>query len=116
MTTGVEALTGTSQSTVGAVNVAQGDGIPWFGTQSNQEAWAPDLVVASQVYHWEVVLDDMFELIEDGTLGGEVFGLTLENGGLLIELNGCFDLDDDVTRGVSDLIDDIISGEIVPPA
>jgi len=116
LTTGVESLTGTSQSTVGAVNVAAQEGIPWFGTQSNQEPWSPEQVVASQVYHWEVVLDDMFAQIEDGNLGGEVMALTLENGGLLIELNGCFDLDSSTVDGAGDIIDQIIAGEINPPA
>jgi basic membrane protein A len=114
LTTGVDVLTGSSQSTVGAVNVASGADVPWFGTQANQEAWSPDLVVASQVYHWEVILDDMIESIEAGTLGGEAMGLTLENGGLVIEINGCFDLDGD--GGAGDIIDQIISGEITPPA
>lgn len=116
LTTGVDVLTGTSQSTVGAVNVAAENEIPWFGTQSNQEAWSSDQVVASQVYHWEVVLDDMFEMIEDGTLGGEALALTLENGGLVVEFNGCFDLDSDTIDGAGDIIDQIIAGEITPPA
>ena len=42
--------------------------------------------------------------------------LTLENGGLLVEINGCFDLDDDVVNGAGDIIDQIIAGEITPPA
>jgi len=116
ITTGVDTLTGTSQSTVGAVNVAKEEGLPWFGTQSNQEPWASDWVVASQVYHWEVILDDMFEMIEDGTLGGEAMSLTLDNGGLLIELNGCYSLDGSVTDGVNKVIDDIRSGAVTPPA
>ena len=116
VTVGVEALTGTSQSAVGAVNVADENGIPWFGTQSNQEAWSTDQVVASQVYHWEVILDDMFEMIEEGTLGGEAMSLTLENGGLLVEINGCFNLDSDIESGAQDIIKKIIAGDINPPA
>ena len=116
ITTDVAVLTGTSQSTVGAVNVADENDIPWFGTQSNQEPWSADQVVASQVYHWEVILDDMFEMIEEGTLGGEALSLTLENGGLVVEFNGCFDLDGDVLSGAGDIIDQIIAGEITPPA
>jgi basic membrane protein A len=101
---------------VGAVNVAAQNDVPWFGTQSNQEPWSTDWVVASQVYHWEVILDDMFDLIENGTLGGQAMSLTLENGGLVVEINGCFDLDDDVLDGASDIIDEIIAGDINPPA
>ena len=116
LTTGVDVLTGTSQSTVGAVNVAAENEIPWFGTQSNQESWSTDQVVASQVYHWEVILDDMFEMIEEGTLGGEAMSLTLENGGLVVEINGCFDLDGGAVSGAGDIIDQIIAGDINPPA
>lgn len=116
ITVGVDGLTGTSQSAVGAVNVANENEIPWFGTQSNQEAWSTDQVVASQVYHWEVILDDMFEMIEEGTLGGEAMSLTLENGGLLVEINGCYGLDSDVLSGAGDIIDQIIAGDITPPA
>ncbi len=110
---GVAVLTGTSQSAVGAVNVATANDLPWFGTQSNTEAWSSDLTVASQVYHWDVVLADMIEKIEGGTLGGEAMALTLENGGLVMEFNGCYDLDSSVKSDAEAAIADIIAGEIV---
>ncbi len=109
---GVGALTGTSQSAVGAVTVATAEGLPWFGTQSNTEAWSTELTVASQVYRWDVVLETMIEQIEDGTLGGEALALTLENGGLVIEFNGCYDLDSDIRSGAEDVISDIIAGDV----
>ncbi len=109
---GVGALTGTSQSAVGAVTVATANDLPWFGTQSNTEAWSTDLTVASQVYHWDVVLKDMIEQIEGGTLGGEAMSLTLENGGLVMEFNGCYDLDSDIRDAAEGVIEDIIAGEI----
>jgi basic membrane protein A len=110
---GVAVLTGTSQSAVGAVTVAEAEGLAWFGTQSNTEAWSEDLTVASQVYHWDVVLATMIEQIEDGTLGGEAMSLTLENGGLVMEFNGCYDLDADIRSGAEGIIEDVISGDIV---
>ena len=61
---GVDVLTGTAQTVVGAVGVASGEDVPWFGTQANQTELDPSIVVASQVYHWEVVLDDMFDLVK----------------------------------------------------
>ncbi len=109
---GVGALTGTSQSAVGAVTVATANDLPWFGTQSNTEAWSSDLTVASQVYHWDIVLSDMIEQIEGGTLGGEAMSLTLENGGLVMEFNGCYDLDSDIRDGAESIIADIIAGDI----
>lgn len=110
---GVGALTGTSQAAVGAAQIATANDIPWFGTQSNTEAWSSDLTVASQVYHWEGVLTSMFEKVEAGTLGGEVMLLTLENGGLVMEFNGCFDLDSSLKSDAEGIIADIISGDIV---
>ncbi len=109
---GVSALTGTSQSAVGAVNIATANDLPWFGTQSNTEPWSADLTVVSQVYHWDVVLADMFALIEDGTLGGEAMELTLENGGLVLEYNDAFELDDDLRSAADDAVAGIIAGEI----
>ncbi len=109
---GADVLTGTAQHVVGAIQVATTNDIPWFGTQSNQESLASDLVVASQVYHWEVVLTDMFDLIEEGTYGGEVYELTLANNGLVIEFNGCYELSDEIKDGAIETIDGIIDGSI----
>ena len=61
---GATVLTGTAQMTVGAIGVASERGVLWFGTQSNQTQLAPEVVVANQVYHWEVVLADLIEGIE----------------------------------------------------
>ena len=109
---GVGVLTGTSQSAVGAVNIATANDLPWFGTQSNTEPWSSELTVASQVYHWDVILAPMIEQIEDGTLGGEAMLLTLENGGLVMEFNGCYDLDSSLKSDAEGVIEDIISGDI----
>jgi len=56
---GADVLTGTAQMVVGAVGVANENDMLWFGTQANQTSLAPSIVVASQVYHWEVLLRDM---------------------------------------------------------
>jgi basic membrane protein A len=109
---GADILTGSAQMVVGAVGVASGEGVPWFGTQANQTELDPEIVVASQVYHWEVVLDDMLALRDEGTLGGEVFGLTLENGGLVIEYNEAFDLDPEIKAAADAAIAGIIDGSV----
>ncbi|MFW2380940.1 MAG: BMP family protein [Acidimicrobiales bacterium] len=88
-----DVLTGTAQMVVGATGVAKSNSVPWFGTQSNQTSLGEEIVVASQVYHWEVVLVDIIAGVRDGKLGGEVYTLTLENGGLEIEFNDAFGLD-----------------------
>jgi basic membrane protein A len=99
---------------VGAISVANDQGILWFGTQANQTTLAPDIVVANQVYKWEVVLRDVIDKIESGTLGGDVYVIDLENEGLVLEYNPDFALADDVKALADQAIADIISGAVVP--
>ena len=108
---GVAVLTGTSQSAVGAASIATANDLPWFGTQSNTEPWS-DLTVASQEYHWDVLLAEMIEMIEAGTLGGEAMQITLENGGLVMNFNDGFDLDPAIKTAAEEAIAGIIAGEI----
>ena len=103
---GADVMSGTAQMTVGAVGVAKTDGVLWFGTQSNQTSLAPDIVVASQVYHWEHILEEIVNNVVDGTLGGTTYVITFANDGLVIEYNDAFDLPDDVKQ----LGDDAIEG------
>lgn len=84
---GVDIMTGTAQMVVGATNTVKDSDVLWFGTQSNQTSLAPQTAVASQVYHWEVVLKDMIARIQSGKLGGETFAINLANGGEVIEYN-----------------------------
>jgi basic membrane lipoprotein Med (substrate-binding protein (PBP1-ABC) superfamily) len=84
---GADVLTGSAQMVAGAIGKAKDANVLWFGTQSNQASLAPSIVVASQVYHWEVVLKQMIDLINKGTLGGQSFKIDLANGGEVIELN-----------------------------
>ena len=109
---GADVLTGTAQMVVGATGVATENGIPWFGTQSNQTPLAPDLTVASQVYHWEVVLEDIIEAIDSGTLGGETYTLTFENEGLEMEYNDAYDLPDDVRTTADATVAGIVDGSV----
>ena len=94
-------LTGTAQMTVGAIGVARENGIPWFGTQSNQTTVGPEIVVANQVYRWDVVLDDLVRDIQAGTYGGNSYEINFANGGLVIEYNDAYDLPADV-RAIAD--------------
>lgn len=84
---GADILTGSAQMVVGPIAVAKEKGLLWFGTQSSQAELSEKSGVLFQVYHWEVVLEDIIAKIEDGTLGGESYTLTLENGGLVMETN-----------------------------
>jgi basic membrane lipoprotein Med (substrate-binding protein (PBP1-ABC) superfamily) len=87
---GVDTMTGTAQMVVGATNKAKESKVLWFGTQSNQSSLSPETAVASQVYHWEVVLKEMIAKIHSGTLGGETYTINLANGGEMIEYNPNF--------------------------
>lgn len=109
---GADVLTGTAQMVVGAIGVAEENGVLWFGTQSSQTSLAPDIVVANQVYRWEVVLKEMIEQIEGGTYGGESFEVTLANGGLVIDFNPDYDLPADVKSAADAAIEGISDGSI----
>lgn len=109
---GADVLTGTAQMVVGATGVAQAEGIPWFGTQSNQTSLGPDITVASQVYHWEVVLEEIIAGIDSGDLGGESHTLTLANGGLVIEYNDGFALDGALRQLADETAAGIVEGSI----
>lgn len=106
---GADMLSGTAQMVVGAVGVAKSEGVLWFGTQANQTSLAPEIVVASQVYHWEHILEEMINKIKDGKLGGELFSITFANDGLVIEYNDGYDLPADVRKLADDAIDTIKS-------
>jgi basic membrane protein A len=110
---GADVLTGTAQMVVGAIGVAEESGVLWFGTQSNQSSLAPDIVVASQVYHWEVVLSQIIDLVKSGTLGGQAFQIDLANDGEVIEYNDAYALPDDVRSAADETVQGIIDGSIV---
>lgn len=109
---GATVLSGTAQMTVGAIGVAKDRGVLWFGTNSNQTQLAPDVIVANQVYHWDVVLADLVDGIKSGDLGGDTYDINLGNGGEVIEFNPDFDIPDDVMTTATDLIDQLSSGEL----
>jgi basic membrane protein A len=110
---GADVLTGTAQMVVGAIGVAEESGVLWFGTQASQTELAPDIVVANQVYHWDVVLNEIIELIDAGTLGGKSFIIGLANGGEVLEFNPDFELPADVLALAEETIAGITGG-VVP--
>lgn len=109
---GADALTGTAQMVVGAIGKAEEAKALWLGTQSNQSSLAPSIVVASQVYHWEVVLREILTLIDGGTLGGKSFKITLANQGLVIEFNPDYAISADAKALADQTIQGIIDGSI----
>ncbi len=112
LSAGADALTGTAQMVVGAIGKADEAGALWFDTQSNQSSLAPSIVVSSQVYHWEVMLNEMIGLIKSGTLGGQSFKANLENGGEVIEFNPDYALPADAQALAEATVKGIIDGSI----
>ena len=109
---GADVLTGSAQMVVGAIGVAQENELLWFGTQSSQADLAAAAGVSFQVYHWEVVLNDIIANLEEGVLGGEAYTLTLENGGLTVDISESTGLDEETVTAISAQIDELITGII----
>lgn len=109
---GADVLTGTAQMVVGAIGKAEENDVLWFGTQSNQTSLAPSIVVASQVYHWEGILNEMISLIKSGTLGGQAFQATLANGGEVIEFNPDSSVAAEAQTLAGETIQGIVDGSI----
>jgi basic membrane protein A len=109
---GADCLTGTAQMTVGAIGVAEQEGLLWFGTQSDQTPAAGDgVVVANQVYEWEVVLQGLVDEVSGDSMGGNVYGIDLDNGGLQI-VYGNIDASDDITSTVADATAAVVAGDV----
>ncbi len=113
---GADVLTGSAQMVVGATGVAVEEGIPWFGSQSNQTGLGEDVVVDSVVYHWETLLNTVLDKIAAGTLGGEALSISVADGGLELEFNDGFPLDADIKASAEATIAGIGDGSIVVPA
>jgi basic membrane lipoprotein Med (substrate-binding protein (PBP1-ABC) superfamily) len=109
---GADVLTGTAQMVVGAIGKAEENDVLWFGTQSNQTSLAPSIVVASQVYHWEGIINEMISSIKGGTLGGKSFPATLANGGEVIEFNPDSTVANDAQTLAEETIQGIIEGSV----
>ena len=109
---GADVMSGTAQMVPGAVNKIKEAGGLWFATQANQSTLAPETVVASQVYDWTYALNPIIEDVLAGEILGEAYSLTLENGGLRIEFNEDFELDEDVRAAGEAVMQAIIDGDI----
>ena len=109
---GADVLAGTAQMVVGAIGVAEKNGVLWLGTQSSQTSLASDIVIGNQIYDWTVVLNDIVALIGQETYGGKAYNITLANKGLIMEYNPDFDLPADVKTLADETVQGIIDGSI----
>ena len=109
---GADVLTGTAQMVTGPIALAAERDIPWFANQANQTELAPNNVVASQVYHFEVALRPILAEIDAGATTGGTFPLTLGNGGMLLEFNPGYDLSLELRQRADDLLFGVTAGSI----
>jgi basic membrane lipoprotein Med (substrate-binding protein (PBP1-ABC) superfamily) len=112
MAVGADVLTGTAQMVVGAIGAARSRNVAWFGTQANQTELAPEIVVACQVYKWEVILRQILADMDKGILGGKKYAVKLANDGLVIEFNDAFKLPENVKAIGMEAIAGIKEGRI----
>ena len=59
-----------------------------------------------------MIIEPILDQIANGTLGGEVFELTLANGGLVIEFNDAFGLDSAIQSAAEETVAGLTSGEV----
>lgn len=109
---GADVLTGTAQMVVGAVGAARAKKAAWFGTQANQAELAPEIVVACQVYKWEVILKQILTDMDNGVLGGKQYAVSLANGGLVIEFNDKYMLPAEIKAIGMDAVAAIKEGKV----
>jgi len=107
-------LTGSSQSVVGAIGVCKTRNALWFGTQWDQTALAPTVVVASQVYDWSSVIRDRVSSRNSGVLGNKAYTLTFKNKGLVIKYNPAITVPTDAKAAADAAISGIMDGSIDP--
>lgn len=110
---GADVMTGTSESAIGAVGVCKATNrVLWFGTQSDQAALAPRIVVASQQYDWTNLLRHIIANRRAGKLGGESYVAHLNNNGLRILYSPAYKLPPAVKAAGDRAIRGIASGAI----
>lgn len=87
MVSGADVLAGQGHFLGDAVAAAEAGGALWIGNGVDQRELGPTAVLASQVYHWEVVLDLIVADVDAGVVDGRNLTADFGNGGLMIELN-----------------------------
>jgi len=112
---GVDVLSATTQSAVGAIGIARNDKLPWFGNDWSMVSLARKNVVATQVYNWDPILKQMFTAIRGGTLGGATYVIGLGNGGEKVQFNSGYKLSPAIKAQGKKLITEITDGDITVP-
>lgn len=112
---GADILTGSSQQAVGAARaVASKPGTYWLSTDMDQSSIAPESVLASQVYNWEKLVNQIIELRKEGTLGGKHLTISFAEGTIDLKYNSKLEgiIPQEVKDAVEKAKQDIISGAL----
>lgn len=109
---GADVMTGSGQMVIGAISVVAERNLPWFGNQTDQTPLAPTSVVASQVYHWDVLLRALIADLDSGERNARPLTANLSNGGLSVVFNPDYPLDPSLLDRANDLIEAISTGQI----
>jgi basic membrane protein A len=107
---GADVLTGSSQQVTGAVQVAAEQDVPWLGIQGDQSPLAPETVLASDLYDWKGIIREVMRLRSEGTNGGQVLPLTLENGAQ--SMRYAETLSEDARAAAEAAVQAIVAGEV----
>ncbi len=108
---GADVLTGTAQMVVGAS--AKSRMLAAIGlVRKPIKRPLPDAVVASQVYHWEVILKELISLRSKASLADDLLLLILRNGGEVMAFNPDLEIPAEVKDAAESTIQSIIDGSI----
>lgn len=115
MDAGADVLTGSAQQVPGAIKAAAAKpGTYWMSTDMDQSSFAPDTVLAAQVYNWEKVVNKMIEQRQKGDVTGKHLTLSFTDGTLELKYNP--KLADKIPQDVKDQVEslkkDISSGKL----
>lgn len=113
---GGDLITGQGHVIGPAIAAAEMSGARWIGNQVSPASIAPETVVASQVYRWDVGLRAIIADIDDDTIDGQDSAWVgdLANGGVALDFSPDLDFSDATRQRVDDLVKAIISGSIDP--
>lgn len=111
---GADVITGHGSNLDVAVSTAADRQAEWLGSQVDQSPVAPRSVVASQVYHWDVVLGQIVTDVEADDVDGRHMRADLANGGILIAFNDSRALEPKVRDRVDRLAAEISAGLLRP--
>ena len=112
---GADILTGSSQQSVGAVNVTKEfEGLYWLSTDVDQSSLSPKTVLAAQTYSFENVVKTMIDSRAKGVLGGEHLELSFANGGLNLVYNDelAAELSDEIKAKVEEAKSALVDGSL----